>query len=528
MKKFIILIVSLLSAANCVYCQEEIKGFLATPNVASLGIFGQIPVSLFTGTPQINIPLYNLEANGISVPIELSYHTNLVKPRNHESWVGLGWGLMAGGSITRIPNGLRDELDKVYSYNNNYSKLSTPTDWENGDISSATNSSYLLQCVNNACYDLQPDEFVFTFGKYSGSFFKNHLGEWQIRSENGNNFKIQSRTANSNYSVWIKNLSQYNQYLNDYYPFEYKYYTPYLAFTITAEDGTIYEFGSLKDEDWEDLEINESLNFIDYNGWFRTSNNYIEGNHTVTDSYGPVSSMPYGYIDTWHLKRIITPNISTVQDSESNFPTTYLWGYGEQYPIAKIAGVTYNELMNNISGSSQSFFQFIFSRNLTPDDPMYLSFRNILIAAAPDAEVSTYTYKPLVGLTSIIDPREVTTYFNYDNFGKLQNIKDNSNKILSDFTYHYATAEPPVINTNNIIINGNKITITYIGCSHFINAATISYQVVGSAVVTSNTSGCYGTATITVPYQNTNYKVTVTLHNSLGLQLETSINVFVP
>ena len=44
--------------------------------------------------------------------------------------------------------------------------------------------------------------------------------------------------------------------------------------------------------------------------------------------------------------------------------------------------------------------------------------------------ITTYTYKPLVGVTSITDPRGVKTTYNYNDFGRLQNIKDENGNII--------------------------------------------------------------------------------------------------
>jgi hypothetical protein len=73
-----------------------------SPNAASLGKYGNIPVSLYTGIPSISIPLYQLEHGSIKVPISISYHASGIKVNEEASRVGLGWALNgAGGVISR-------------------------------------------------------------------------------------------------------------------------------------------------------------------------------------------------------------------------------------------------------------------------------------------------------------------------------------------------------------------------------------------------------------------------------------------
>lgn len=58
----------------------------------------------------------------------------------------------------------------------------------------------------------------------------------------------------------------------------------------------------------------------------------------------------------------------------------------------------------------------------------------------PNAQVTTYTYKPLVGIASMTDPRGVCTYYEYDTFGRLIRLyyKENeTEKTIQSYDYHY-------------------------------------------------------------------------------------------
>src|SRR6185295_17404068 len=86
-----------------------------SPNTASLVKFGDIPVSPYTGTTDVSIPIYTIEARGVSVPVGLSYHTGGIRLTEEAGGVGLGWTLNAGGVISRTINDKDDFAGGYYN-----------------------------------------------------------------------------------------------------------------------------------------------------------------------------------------------------------------------------------------------------------------------------------------------------------------------------------------------------------------------------------------------------------------------------
>lgn len=62
---------------------------------------------------------------------------------------------------------------------------------------------------------------------------------------------------------------------------------------------------------------------------------------------------------------------------------------------------------------------------------------NGLRASLPGAMVTTYTHDPMIGVTSMTDPKGYTVYYEYDVFDRLKQVKDADGKILSENQYHY-------------------------------------------------------------------------------------------
>jgi len=66
-----------------------------------------------------------------------------------------------------------------------------------------------------------------------------------------------------------------------------------------------------------------------------------------------------------------------------------------------------------------------------------------------EASMNTYTYDPLIGVTSIIEDNGKTTYYNYDGFNRLANIRNQNQDILTNYQYNYGSAPAPITTYTN-------------------------------------------------------------------------------
>lgn len=132
-------------------------------------------------------------------------------------------------------------------------------------------------------------------------------------------------------------------------------------------------------------------------------------------------------------------------------PTAYIWGYNKQYPIAKLENAPFDTMtsaqltfVTNAEAASDlddDRTVDIINANgsigkVGKEGDLREALRN-LRNAFPDAMISTYTYDPLIGVTSMTDPRGYTIYYIYDGFNRLKEVRDRDNKLVTDYEYKY-------------------------------------------------------------------------------------------
>lgn len=115
----------------------------------------------------------------------------------------------------------------------------------------------------------------------------------------------------------------------------------------------------------------------------------------------------------------------------------YIWSYNNQYPIAEIKNADYTAVVAALGGATAvNNFANSYPANKAAVDTFFAPIRNST-TTFKDAQITTYTYSPLVGMTSMTDPKGMTTYYEYDSFQRLQNVKDQNGNIIKNYDYHY-------------------------------------------------------------------------------------------
>ncbi|SFJ00082.1 hypothetical protein [Olleya namhaensis] len=117
---------------------------------------------------------------------------------------------------------------------------------------------------------------------------------------------------------------------------------------------------------------------------------------------------------------------------KDNMHIVYIWGYNKRYPVAKIENATYSEI-ESILGTNFD----LGSNGLSISQESNLRGSTILSGAM----ITTYKYKPLVGITNITDPRGDIIYYEYDDSNRLKYIKDKDGNVLNLTEYKYSSSQ---------------------------------------------------------------------------------------
>lgn len=108
--------------------------------------------------------------------------------------------------------------------------------------------------------------------------------------------------------------------------------------------------------------------------------------------------------------------------------TSYIWGYNGLYPVAKLEGVNYL----SVPSLYQSNVQI---NDPTSDAALRTLLNGLYSTFAGDHAINTYTYKRLVGMSSVTNPGGMNTFYEYDPIGRLTLQKNHNAQIVNQYEY---------------------------------------------------------------------------------------------
>ena len=173
----------------------------------------------------------------------------------------------------------------------------------------------------------------------------------------------------------------------------------------------------------------ETKNILVTNGQEKcisTQHTYYNGSCYMPDSYATSigsnaleTRANYSYDTKKNIRSIKVDGVETV----------YIWSYKGQYPIAKIEGLTYNTVKTAIGESTINSL-------LNKEEPSSSDISTMRTKInAVGGHITTYTYNPLVGMTSQTLPNGHKTTYDYKN-GRLDKVSDPLG-VMQKYQYNY-------------------------------------------------------------------------------------------
>ncbi|HZH54922.1 MAG TPA: hypothetical protein VFD72_04670 [Sphingobacteriaceae bacterium] len=118
-------------------------------------------------------------------------------------------------------------------------------------------------------------------------------------------------------------------------------------------------------------------------------------------------------------------------------PTVYLWGYGGQYPVARIEHATFAQVQSALGGGTAATAALNGLLSPTVTDGFIQSTLETVRTQLTASRVSAFHYRPLVGISGMTGARGLAEYYHYDGLGRLKLMLDFQQYVRYRYDYHF-------------------------------------------------------------------------------------------
>ncbi|WP_422349037.1 hypothetical protein [Flagellimonas sp.] len=250
----------------------------------------------------------------------------------------------------------------------------------------------------------------------------------------GNTIQTTNQVYNSNTPVTTVTSMEYDQNVSwqlrkstltgsDGETSSVQYYYP-------QDDPTTYASHIAKNRltDIVKMETLENSNVV-----FTRENEYFNNTDVLAPSKIRTKKGSQAFDDRANIQYYTNGNVQETYAQDGSH-TVYLWGYDNKYLVAKIDNATYTQI-ESLPNFGSNFT--LGSGGLSVAQESTLRTHSSL----EQAMVTTYTYKPMIGLDTVTDPRGYVMRYVYDEFNRLKEVRDEQDNIVSDYLYNYKTQQ---------------------------------------------------------------------------------------
>lgn len=120
--------------------------------------------------------------------------------------------------------------------------------------------------------------------------------------------------------------------------------------------------------------------------------------------------------------------------------TSYLWSYKGKHPVAIAQNTEWQTLVQGLTAAVGGTPEQL-SETAEIDDASFDRLSTIG-TYLPNSSVSIYRYKPNAGVSEVVMPNSLRTYYAYDGYGRMTSISDSKKKKLEQREYNLITITP--------------------------------------------------------------------------------------